>query len=88
MDAAAWIWEAPDDATLAARWESWVDAWSPRLAAADLRPRLAEVLGVGAAHQLISLDGILRAMEPALRHSLSWSAVAYTAVLDRLVPRT
>jgi hypothetical protein len=45
------------------------------------------VLGVGAAHQLLSLDGILRAMEPALRHSLAWSAVAYTDVLDRLVPR-
>ncbi|MFN8620757.1 MAG: aminoglycoside phosphotransferase family protein [Chloroflexota bacterium] len=87
MDAAAWIWEASDAASLAARWETWVDAWSPRVPAAELRPRLEQVLGVGAAHQLISLDGILRAMEPALRHSLAWSAVAYTGVLDRLVPR-
>ena len=86
MDAAAWIWEAADDRALAARWETWVDAWSPRVPAVQLRPRLDQVLGVGAAHQLLSLDGILRAMEPALRHSLAWSAVAYTAVLDRLVP--
>ena len=87
MDAAAWIGEAPDDVTLAARWETWVDAWSGRVRPADLRPRLEQVLGVGAAHQLISLDGILRAMEPALRHSLAWSAVGYAAILDRLVPR-
>jgi hypothetical protein len=26
-------------------------------------------------------------MEPELRHSLAWSATAYIAVLDRLVPR-
>jgi hypothetical protein len=87
MDAAAWIWEAPDERALAARWETWVDAWTPRVPARALRPLLEPVLGVGAAHQLLSLDGILRAMEPALRHSLAWSAVAYTDVLDRLVPR-
>lgn len=87
MDAAAWIGEAPDDAELAARWETWVDAWSGRVPAAELRPRLPQVLGVGAAHQLISLDGILHAMEPALRHNLAWSAVGYAAILDRLVPR-
>jgi hypothetical protein len=86
MDAAAWIWEAPDEAALASRWETWVDAWAPRVPARELRPLLEPVLGVGAAHQLLSLDGILRAMEPALRHSLAWSAVAYTAVLDRLAP--
>ncbi len=86
MDAAAWLWEAPHDAALATRWETWVDAWSPRVPAVTLRPLLEPVLGVGAAHQLLSLDGILRAMEPALRHSLAWSAVAYLAVLDRLVP--
>jgi Ser/Thr protein kinase RdoA (MazF antagonist) len=86
MDAAAWIWEAPDEAALSTRWETWVDAWSSRIPASELRPRLDQVLGVGAAHQLISLDGILRAMEPALRHSLAWSAVAYAGVLDRLVP--
>jgi Ser/Thr protein kinase RdoA (MazF antagonist) len=86
MDAAAWIWEAADDRALAARWETWVDAWSPRVPASELRPRLEQVLGIGAAHQLLSLDGILRAMEPALRHSLGWSAVAYADVLDRLVP--
>ena len=88
MDAAAWIGEAADDAALSARWETWVDAWSARVPPARLRPSLEPVLGVGAAHQLISLDGILRAMEPALHHSLVWSAVAYTAILDRLVPRT
>jgi len=87
MDAAAWIWEARDEAALAARWETWVDAWSPRVPATELRPRLEQVLGIGAAHQLISLDGILRAMEPALRHSLAWSAVAYAQVLDRIVPQ-
>ncbi len=87
MDAAAWIGEAPDDAALGARWETWVDAWSGRVPPARLRPLLEPVLGVGAAHQLISLDGILHAMEPALRHSLAWSAAAYTAILDRLVPR-
>jgi Ser/Thr protein kinase RdoA (MazF antagonist) len=86
MDAAAWIWEAPDEAALASRWDTWVDAWAPRVPARELRPLLEPVLGVGAAHQLLSLDGILRAMEPALRHSLAWSAVAYTAVLDRLAP--
>jgi hypothetical protein len=87
MDAAAWIWEAADEVALSARWETWVDAWAPRIPARELRPLLEPVLGVGAAHQLLSLDGILRAMEPALRHSLAWSAVAYTDVLDRLVPR-
>ena len=87
MDAAAWIWEARDDAALAERWETWVDAWAPHVPAAELRPRLEQVLGIGAAHQLISLDGILRVMEPALRHSLAWSAVAYAQVLDRIVPQ-
>jgi hypothetical protein len=87
MDAAAWLWEAPTEEALATRWEAWVDAWAPRVPARLLRPRRDPVLGVGAAHQLLSLDGILRAMEPELRHSLAWSASAYVAVLDRLVPR-
>jgi Ser/Thr protein kinase RdoA (MazF antagonist) len=87
MDAAAWIGEAADEATLLGRWDAWVDACSGRVAAAELRPRVWQVLGVGAAHQLISLDGILRAMEPALRHTLLFSAIAYAAILDRLVPR-
>jgi hypothetical protein len=87
MDAAAWLVEAADDREMAGRWDTWVDAWTGRVPAERLRPCLEPVLGVGAAHQMISLDGILRAMEPALRHTLAWSADAYARVLDRLVPR-
>jgi len=66
-----------------ALWAPWVQAWQASVPAEALTSRRLAVLGLGAAYQLVSLDAILRGMEPALRHSLADSAQGYAAILDR-----
>lgn len=83
LDATPWMQDATTATEGRALWQPWVEAWQHRVPAPELETRRLEVAGLGAAYQLVSLDAILRDMEPAIRHTLSDSAVGYAAILDR-----
>jgi len=82
LDATPWMQDAETAAESEALWAPWVEAWQGSVPADALAGRRHAVLGLGAAYQLVSLDAILRGMEPELRHSLADSAQAYAAILD------
>jgi hypothetical protein len=83
LDATPWMQDAATATEGEALWQPWVEAWQQRVPALDLQTRRQQVAGLGAAYQLVSLDAILRGMEPAIRHTLSDSAVGYAAIMDR-----
>jgi hypothetical protein len=83
LDATPWMQDAATAEDGEALWRPWVEAWQDRVPASELASRRVAVAGLGAAYQLVSLDGILRGMEPAIRHTLSDSAAGYAAILDR-----
>jgi aminoglycoside phosphotransferase (APT) family kinase protein len=90
VDLVTWIaWtEADGEAEAAA--EGWLDAWSGDVDVAALRERLDDVIAAGAAYQVISYDGIGRALEPATRYTMAGGGDNFLNRLEepRLTGRT
>ena len=81
----AWSRDAPDRQQLAI--DAWIDAWAGPTDPAAVRAAIDDILIVGAAYQVVSYDGIVRALEPATRYSMSDGARHYLARLEeRLGP--
>jgi aminoglycoside phosphotransferase (APT) family kinase protein len=90
VDFVTWIaWTETEDETEAAT-EAWLDAWSAHVDVADLRERLDDVIAAGAAYQVISYDGIGRALEPATRYTMTAGGDNFLKRLEepRLTGRT
>jgi aminoglycoside phosphotransferase (APT) family kinase protein len=71
VDLVTWIAWAEADGEAEAAAEGWLDAWSDDVDVAALRARLDDVIAIGAAYQVISYDGIGRALEPATRYTMA-----------------
>ena len=62
-------------------------AWSDVVPAKRLTGRLRQVTALGAAYQVVSYVGILRALEPATRPTLMDGALGFAKVLDQSIGR-
>jgi hypothetical protein len=72
VDLATWIsWSGDRTIEVGAAVDAWIDAWSSVVPASSLRDRLDDIIVVGSAYQVISYDGIGRALEPATRYTMS-----------------
>jgi hypothetical protein len=82
VDLATWTAWARAGGELEAATEAWLDAWSADVDVAALRERLDDVLVVGAAYQVISYDGICRALEPATRYTMAGGGANFLKRLE------
>jgi len=71
VDLVTWTSWTATDSELHAATEGWLGAWSQVVDVDALRDRLDDVLVVGSAYQVISYDGICRALEPATRYTMA-----------------
>jgi aminoglycoside phosphotransferase (APT) family kinase protein len=90
VDLVTWIAWTEADAEAKAAAEAWLDAWSGGVDVAALRERLDDVIAAGAAYQVISYDGIGRALEPATRYTMAGGGDNFLKRLEepRLTGRT
>lgn len=85
IDLVTWLaWSKGEPDQQQAAIDAWIDAWSGPIAPEALRDRLDDILIVGAAYQVVSYDGIVRALEPATRYTMAGGAKEY---LERLEER-
>lgn len=78
----AWSRDDPEEQQIAIH--GWIEAWSATgiVAAGALRAATDAILVVGAAYQVVSYDGILRALEPATRYTMAGGATSFLAQLE------
>jgi hypothetical protein len=82
VDLATWTAWAGAGGELEAATDAWLDAWSADVDVGALRERLDDVLVVGAAYQVISYDGICRALEPATRYTMAGGGANFLKRLE------
>ncbi len=80
----SWSRNEPDEQRVAT--DAWVDAWlgaplGPNNPDA-VRAAIDDIIVVGAAYQVVSYDGILRALEPATRYTMAGGATSYLKRLE------
>jgi aminoglycoside/choline kinase family phosphotransferase len=88
VDLATWIaWseDRPDEVEVAV--DAWVDAWSAQVDANDLRNRIDDIELIGAAYQVISYDGIIRALEPSTRYTMGTGGGSWLKTIERVLAR-
>jgi aminoglycoside phosphotransferase (APT) family kinase protein len=86
MDLVTWTsWSEGNAPEREAAVDAWIEAWTPVASATDLRDRLDDILALGAAYQVISYDGILRALEPATRYTLIDGATGFLRRLEEIL---
>jgi aminoglycoside phosphotransferase (APT) family kinase protein len=90
VDLVTWIAWTETDGEAEAAAEGWLEAWSEDVDVAALRDRLDDVIAAGAAFQVISYDGIGRALEPATRYTMAGGGDNFLRRLEepRLTGRT
>ena len=66
--------------------DAWVEAWAGAIEPAAIRTRVDDIVVVGAAYQIISYDGIVRALEPATRYTMGGGATHFLAQLEGRLP--
>jgi aminoglycoside phosphotransferase (APT) family kinase protein len=71
VDLVTWLGEEHEPARRGRSFEAWLAAWADVIDPPTVRAKLDAMLGVGAAYQCVSYVGILRALEPATRYTLS-----------------
>jgi hypothetical protein len=82
IDLVTWLaWSNGEPDQQQAAIDTWIDAWAGPTDPVAVRERLDDILIVGAAYQIVSYDGIVRALEPATRYTMSNGANEY---LERL----
>jgi aminoglycoside phosphotransferase (APT) family kinase protein len=82
----AWSRGAPDQQRVAI--DAWIDAWAGPTDPAAVRESIDDILLAGAAYQVISYHGIVRALEPATRYTMADGAIEYLQRLEEIVERT
>ncbi len=88
VDLLTWIsWSDEKPAERGAAIDAWIDAWSPVVDGRALRDRLQDILALGAAYQVISYDGILKALEPATRYTLIDGSSSFLKSLEASLER-
>lgn len=68
----SWSRDRPDEERAAI--DAWIDAWSADTDPVVVRAAIDAILVVGAAYQVVSYDGILRGLEPAMRYTMAGGA--------------
>jgi hypothetical protein len=90
VDLLTWIsWSDEKPAERQGAIDAWLDARSAvvDVDAAALRDRLEDILALGAAYQVISYDGILKALEPATRYTLIDGSLGFLKSLEASLER-
>jgi aminoglycoside phosphotransferase (APT) family kinase protein len=83
IDLVTWLaWSRDDPEQQQAATEAWVEAWAGWIDEADIRAHLADILLCGAAYQVVSHDGIMRALEPATRYTIADGAIHFFERLE------
>jgi hypothetical protein len=86
VDLVTWIaWSEDHPAEVAAATDAWVEAWAPAVDVGRLRECVDDVLIVGAAYQLVSYDGIRRALEPATQYTMIGGGAQFLKHLERIL---
>jgi hypothetical protein len=87
IDLVTWLaWSRDHPEQLEAATDAWVEAWAGWIGAADIRAHLSDILVAGAAYQIVSYDGILRALEPATRYTIADEAIHFFERLEAAMP--
>jgi hypothetical protein len=81
----SWSKDEPEQQQVAT--EAWIEAWADRTDPTAVRDALDEILIVGAAYQIVSYDGIIRALEPATRYTMSDGVSEYLGRLEATLER-
>ncbi len=76
----SWSKDQPDDRRVAT--DAWIEAWSGTIDPDAARAAIDDILVVGAAYQVVSYDGILRALESATRYTLADGARSFLRELE------
>jgi hypothetical protein len=85
VDLATWVACSQDHpAEKKVALDSWVDAWSETVDARVLRRRIDDILIIGDAYQVISYDGIIRALEPAMRYTMGAGGGSWLERLEQV----
>ena len=85
VDLATWVaWSQDHPAENEVALDAWVDAWSETVDARVLRRRVDDILIVGDAYQVISYDGIIRALEPAMRYTMGTGGGSWLERLEQV----
>jgi aminoglycoside phosphotransferase (APT) family kinase protein len=88
VDYVTWIgWSAGKPEEIAAATDGWVGAWSSVVDAEALRAAIDDVTIVGAAYQLVSYDGIRRALEPATQYTMVGGGEHFLRELEAILDR-
>jgi Ser/Thr protein kinase RdoA (MazF antagonist) len=86
VDFITWIaWSEGRAAEIDAATDAWVGAWSPVVDGDALRAHIDDVLIIGAAYQLVSYDGIRRALEPATQYTMIGGGSHFLKELERIL---
>jgi hypothetical protein len=88
VDLVTWLaWSEGRPGEVSAATEAWVAAWSSSVDADLLGQRIDDVLIVGAAYQLVSYDGIRRALEPATQYTMTGGGTQFLKMLEAILDR-
>jgi hypothetical protein len=89
IDLVTWLaWSRDYPAQQRAATDAWVDAWAGWIGEADIRAHLADILVAGSAYQIVSYDGIMRALEPATRYTIADGAIHFFERLEAAMAST
>ena len=88
VDLVTWIsWSQGDIGEIGPAVHAWIDAWSGAVDPVALRNFLDDILVVGAAYQVVSYDGIVRALEPATRYTMAGGAGHFLKEIETVIER-
>ena len=88
IDLVTWLSLSKDEPEqLQVATDAWIDAWADPTDPTAVRDALDDILIVGAAYQIVSYDGIIRALEPATRYTMRDGASEYLARLEATLDR-
>ena len=89
VDLVTWIsWSRGDIGEIEPAVDAWIRAWSVVIDPSALRDRLDDILVVGAAYQVVSYDGIVRALEPATRYTMAGGAGHFLKEIEAVIERS
>jgi hypothetical protein len=81
----AWSKDRPHE--IEAATDARIGAWGGSVDGEALRARVDDVIIVGAAYQLVSYDGIRRALEPATRYTMTGGGTHFLKELEAILDR-
>jgi hypothetical protein len=86
VDLVTWLsWSKGEPEDRAAATDAWIDAWAGATDPVAVRAAIDSILIVGAAYQVVSYDGIVRALEPLTRYTMTDGAKDYLEQLEQRI---